>query len=339
MLDLAFDWFRNKGGDRAILLRNVAWAYHFLGAAGFVGSDLDTLRQRVARAGDAMRAAGLENTHHAWALLYDRLADWPDLAGYFLEGCASDPVIGFELSRAQKALLTGEGRRYVDLRTHPVRFLPDYFFAAATNDPALHERLATLQPPRRYVDQHVHFARARAARRYHDRLDPARDVVFFGQTAVDSSRIRDGALVDDLYILLEVEARLAAGPGRLHIKHHPHEQLPPPLLRELKALGGREIATATYDLLSVPGLGVMALSSSVCHEARYFDAAPLSLLDMGEPVAMIGEGTVPGDYVMMPANAHTPGIWDYLRHGGQVPDCAYPALATPFRAASGLAWG
>lgn len=95
--------------------------------------------------------------------------------------------------------------------------------------------------------------KARAARRYHRRMNPEHGLVFFAQIAVDSSRIKNGEIIDDSYIIQSLERMLdEVKPKNLYLKHHPTKRclLLSPAPWKMK---GKVIPTETYDLLSIAG--------------------------------------------------------------------------------------
>ncbi len=340
MVSFVFDWFRNIDGDASVLNRNIGWCYHYFSQAGLSSGELSDSLSRVTRAASVYQSLNVSYNHFGWAYLYDRLDAFPLALEYFLDSCPGKSVIGYELSRAQCRALDKAGKRYVNLRAHPVRFLTDYLLAAATNDPDIHARLVAAAPSRTYLDQHVAFHKARAARRYQKRLNPAHGVVFFAQIAFDASRIRNGEFLDDDFIGLNLERYLdEQKPKNIYVKHHPHEKMTAALLSTLKRLGGRETETNTYDMLSVDRLRLCALSSSVCHEARYFGADPFAFYAPPDAAPIVGALARVGEYVMVPANIYERAFWNYALRGDQAPVFHYPMPSTPFRTASGLAWG
>lgn len=339
-VSLTFDWFRNSDGNREILRRNVEWHYHYFSPAGCFRTSLDELKGFLKDAGETLVTSGLTDTHFSWAYVFDDLTLFPQLQEFFLKSCPGQTVVGFELSRGQKALLETAGKTYVDLRIHPVRFLPDYMFAASTNSRVIHDRLSALAPCRTYVDRHVAFCKARAARRYTKRTNTAQSVIFFAQTAIDSSRIRNREVVGDLFIVSKLERIIDEfQPRSFFVKHHPHEKMFPDMMGALKKLKAKETKTNTYDLLSTDGLVLASLSSSVCHEAQYFDTNPHMFLEPIETFSMIGEEPRLGEYVMLPSNLNTPEIWRFILGDGPRPDPIYPEPLSPYKTASGLSWG
>lgn len=345
MASLAFDWFRNRDGDVGILRRNIHWLRHYLSCAGLFDPDPQRLDACAARSAEIYKALNLAHNQISWAYLCDRLEACPLAAEFFLEACAgeggaAEPVVGYELSRAQMRLLDSQGRTYVNLRVHPIRFLPDYHLALATNSPEIHERAVALGPARGFIDLNVALLKARAARRYSRRLDPDQGCVFFAQTAFDSSRIREGELLDDAFLLAELaDYAEREGVANKYFKRHPHEEPTAVLDKGLARQGWISTNTSTYDLLSVEGLRVCALSSSVCHEAHYFGARPTTFFKGADRFPYVGEPSAPGDYVMTPANLHDAEVWRYLFEGGEKPAAEYPRHQTPFRISSNLAWG
>ncbi|MBO0125231.1 hypothetical protein [Agrobacterium sp. OT33] len=338
MVSLNFDWFRNIDGDNGILGRNISWLYNYLSPSGVVSGEIDLL-DKFRRSKSTFSVMNMAVNQFSWAYLYDRIESFPAAIDFFMENCSSDVVIGYELSRAQRRLLTDLGKTYIDLRTHPIRFLPDYHLSAGTNNAEIHNRLVSLAPPKKYVDTSAFMHKARAARRYQKRLDPDFGVVFFAQTAFDSSRIRNGEMLDDSYIVDALESYLEKEkPKNIYFKSHPHEPIRKELASSLSKLGAKETKTASYDLLSVEGLRVCALSSSVCHEATYFGGRP-TVFHPPEDFPQIGTDGGLGSYSMMPANLYEAEIWNFILNGDGVPEPYYPLSPAPFRMASGLSWG
>jgi hypothetical protein len=339
MKSFAFDWFRNIDGDNALLGRNIAWCYHYFRPTGLLDATLAAWEEHAAKARGVFHGLNIAYNHYGWAHLFDKLDAFPLAHEYFMESCQDPMVFGYELSRAQTRAIGKAGKTYVNIKTHPVRFLPDYLLCASTNDAAIHSRLLSTAPPRSYVDTNVSFHKARAARRYQRRINPEHGAVFFAQIAFDSSRIRNGEFLDDTFITVSVEQFLDENrPKNFYVKHHPHEKMPPALIDSLKSMGARPTETNTYDLLSVEGLRICALSSSVCHEAAYFGCRPTSFYPTRE-FPLVGEHVTVGDCVMLPVNIYQRDFWEYILHGGDLPAVEYPMPSAPFRSASGLAWG
>lgn len=339
MVVLAFDWFRNIAGDSSLLLRNIHWFHSYIRAIRLTGQAVETLQTKRERVGSVFRALNLSYNEHAWAHLYDHLSEFPLARDYFLQGCDADIIIGYELSRSQKKLLSDAGKKYIDVRTHPIRFLTDYHLCAASNDAEIHSKLCSLAPSTEYIDCHVGFHKARAGRRYQKRMDPTKGVVFFGQTAFDSARIRQGEFLDDAFIIDRLERYISeTGALNVYYKAHPHEPLAPSLIDWLKKKGARETTTQTYDLLSVTGVRIAALSSSVCYEAAYFGAEGTAFYRAPEVFSCDGSGDA-GVYQLLPANIYEQAMWRYLTESDSKPEPLYPVPLVPFRQSSGLSWG
>ncbi len=339
MVSLAFDWFRNADGDNGILKRNVAWCYHYLHPSGVFDAPLEKLQTNILKAESICKVLNVSYSLQTWAYLYDKLDAFPAAVEYFIGTCPGAIVIGYELSRAQLRAIDAAGKTFINLRTHPIRFLSDYVFGASTNSAAIHERLIALAPERSRIDVSVSHHKARAARRYQRRLNAAEGIVFFAQIASDASRIMDGEMLDDGYVITSLQEYVSKeAPKNIYYKQHPHEKIPERLLNGLKAIKAKETTTPTYDLLSVPGLRVCALSSSVCHEAEYFGAKATKFYDAPDVTASVGSVADVGSYIMLPANIYDPTVWKYLLGQGDLPARIYPTTATPFSTASGISW-
>ncbi|MDY4312262.1 hypothetical protein SOX05_20550 [Pseudomonas putida] len=340
MNKLVLDWFRNKDGDNGVLLRNAGWLQNFLYSTGLVDNSSVEPSDNIRRVESVYKASGMAMNQHSWAYLYDNLERISIAHDFFLESCSSELVIGYELSRAQLQAIDKAGKRYINLCTHPLRFAPDYFLAAATNDPQIHSRLKSVAPTRDYIEQNVGLMKARAARRYHRRMNPEQGLVFFAQIAVDSSRIKNGEIIDDSYIIQSLERTLdEMKPKNLYLKHHPHEKMSSALTSALEKMKGKVIPTETYDLLSISGLRLCALSSGICHEAAYFGCKPTKFLPNPELFPILGEEIALGQYNILPSNIIDKRFWEYVLKGAECPAPVYPLPNTPYRTASGLSWG
>lgn len=340
MRKLVLDWFRNKNGDNGVLSRNAGWLHNYLYASGLFEDTIENANDNIRRSESIYRASGMAVNEFGWAYLYDHLEKFPLAYNFFLDSCGDDIVIGYELSRAQLRVINDAGLTYINLCTHPLRFAPDYFLAASTNDPEIHNRLTRVGPTRRYVDMNVGLVKARAARRYTRRMNPDAGLVFFAQIAVDASRINNGEIVDDQFIVNSLQKLVdEVKPNNLYFKDHPHEKMSPTLRNALVKMKGKDITTATYDLLSVDGLKLCALSSGVCHEAQYFDCNVTKFLEIENNFPTIGTVAEMGQYVALPTNMLSEDFWNFIIEGGEKPTSIFPLPVTPYRTASGLAWG
>ena len=340
MRKLVLDWFRNKNGDNGVLSRNAGWVHNYFSASGLIQGSLEDTKECIRRTESIYRASGMAVNEFSWAYLYDHLEKFPLAHNFFLDSCGDDIVIGYELSRAQLRAINDAGKTYINLCTHPFRFAPDYFLAASTNDPEINKRLNSIGPTRRYVDTNVGLVKARAARRYQRRMNPEFGLVFFAQIAVDSSRIKNGEIVDDHFIVNSLQKFVdELKPKNLYFKDHPHEKMSPTLRGALQKMKGKDITTPTYDLLSVEGLKLCALSSGVCHEAVYFGCDPTKFLEVEDNFPIIGTEAKMGQFVVLPTNILDEGFWNYILEGAEKPESIFPLPTTPYRTASGLAWG
>ena len=321
-------------------MRNARWFCHYTAQSNAIESHIDEIIKPIEQIEKIYNSSGLEYTHDSWAIVYDYLEDHKEMEKFFKNTIRHDIVFGFELSRAQKRLLNKLGVTFLDFRTHPVRFLTDYHLAVSTNSQDIHNRLTQTQPSQSYIELHAQFARARAAHRYHRRMNPSHGLVFFGQTAIDSSRIRDGRIVDDIFILSKVRATIEKlGPRNFYYKSHPHENLDPYFESKLKSLGGRRTNTNTYDLLSVDKLRFVTLSSSVFFESKYFNCFGEKLIDDLENYPQPNENSEVGDYLFCPTNIFSKQMIEYLIRNRKPPHSVYPLPETPYKESIRVRWG
>ncbi len=187
-----------------------------------------------------------------------------------------DMVVGFEIPVFLLRFLAQHGIMFLDVAIDPVRFARDLFLSVRTNCAAL-ERL--LQ--RNEVDEEIIRTDAALLRGYATRQgggtigDPqSRVAVFFGQTVVDRSLIRDGKLMRPADFALEF-IKAAEGCDVLLLRPHPLEpdgaQLET-LQRQIPAAS--KTSASSYALLASENVHhVASLSSSLITEAKYFSKA------------------------------------------------------------------
>jgi hypothetical protein len=124
----------------------------------------------------------------AWAERYDTL--WPDgLGAVFSKLQHMDLVVGFELSPTVKRFVAANGRTYINLQIHPVRYLRDLCIGMTTNSDEIQERIDGEEISPDLID-----AEARRLRALFRRMDLPSchfpDMPFLiGQTPHDSSLI------------------------------------------------------------------------------------------------------------------------------------------------------
>lgn len=268
-----------------------------------------------------MALLGLPPSVESWAQL--TLCDaLPAPAAAWLDGVIGDAfVVGFELPPFLIRHLCRRGTGFLDVTIDPVRFARDLFFAVRTNDPALAARLAGSE-----VDENILWADAALLRGQMAHEAPPRPageevVVFFGQTNCDRSLIRNGRLATPM----EAAERLAAMGRPVLIRRHPSEETPEPIDALLRALPSASTTQEnSYALLSREDVvGVVALSSSLLTEARYFHKPATAVIvpDVNNPALLpaacsrwyrVGAGMLTPDFWRGEA-VRVPPVPDQLR--------------------------
>jgi hypothetical protein len=179
-------------------------------------------------------------------------------------------VVSFELAESSKRVLTHLGIPYIDMGIHPIRFLPDVFFALQTNDP---EIFAAILPrhvePLTFYD-HADLVSATAVK-FFPKWAPESSLLLIGQTGVDRSLVCDEKLIDLAHFGPRVR-RAVARHGDVMFKPHPYNPTDfglfdtgVPFRRIHRTTTNVYAALAHDDLREV-----MGVSSSVMMEAPFF---------------------------------------------------------------------
>lgn len=216
-------------------------------------------------------------------------------------------VISFEMADSIKRALTQLGIPFIDLNIHPVRFLPDVFFAAQTNTPALFEAMRPHHTPSDTYFDWADLLSAAAIKRPHIPIPPD-TALLVGQTRVDRSLIIDGQLhgladyADTLRGLLP--------PNRpLMFKPHPYNPVRPAL--HGAPFDGMVTATANiYTLLPQENLShIIGISSSVLVEARYFGKRVTALSALPFDIPDTAEQAEPGQHLSLYDACFSTDFW------------------------------
>jgi hypothetical protein len=182
--------------------RNVAWLQEILAPALHpLGAGIAVHTVMAPRSVDGMLSASVEaatieeyrqDPAGAWARRYDDSGP-TCLHGVFEELCKHDLVIGYEMPPVVKRHLHRNGRPYLNLYIHPLRFLRDLCFGFTTNATWIAERLAVCWIASDEVERQAHRLKAMFRHRLAEACAvPAGLPVLVGQTAQDSVLIRDG---------------------------------------------------------------------------------------------------------------------------------------------------
>lgn len=189
-------------------------------------------------------------------------------------------VISFEMATSIKTALTTLDIPWIDLNIHPVRFLPDVFFAVQTNHPGIFERLAAHHMPEANCYDWADILAASARK-----LPAARNntpfpckTLLVGQTDIDRSLIVDGRLCNLATFENRLLAILPPG-GSVLYKEHPYARSDFGLFECGLSFNSIIWTKANaYALLADPSLAhVVGISSSILLEARYFGKTATAL--------------------------------------------------------------
>lgn len=230
---------------------------------------------------DFLSMCGLPAAH--WTTLYHRLP--PAAEDYLCAALPADTLfVGYEMTPALTGLLDRAGRPWLDIRLGPLRFGADLNLGVATNDPALHARIAphALRAQEMLTEACLLSAQVRYRRRYdpaQPRLDDA--LVWIGQTAEDASLIdADGRLVR-LAQFAEPLRELAQGRRLLYRGHPLAGDFAQQELAALRRICGQDVPACeidTYELLAMDDdVAFVGLSSGVLQEAEWFGKQALAL--------------------------------------------------------------
>ena len=195
-------------------------------------------------------------------------------------------LVGYELSSSTRQTLDACSIPWVDIWLHPVRFASDILFAFRASDGRINRRLLH----HRHEDQALRVEAERISRSLEEDLftHPTIDAAFLfaGQLPRDKSLLRDGrfqTLLDHRDAFAELAGRVS------HIYYLDHPKLGRPEPEIVDFLDGfpnvSRSEVPSYQLLADPRIvGVAALSSSLCEEARFFKKAALRFLSPTVPL-------------------------------------------------------
>jgi len=210
---------------------------------------------------------------HAW---YDVESITPASRGYLQEFIERDTlVVGYELSRQTRQLLTQMGVVYIDAWLHPVRFLDDVLFAFGSNSPAVREALRAFHVSRELCFLYADRLRIQAYKgfsRPNANIDEG-SALFVGQTLNDKSVLHKGRFLT-LLDFKERFAALAEEAQTVYYARHPFVKTGDEEIMDFVRgfANVEQLAVPSYIALAHPNIDrVATISSSVGVEAAFFD--------------------------------------------------------------------
>lgn len=222
-------------------------------------------------------------------------------------------VIGYELSIQTKAILDALGIVYVDLWLHPVRFYDDILFALQSNDAAVHASMAEFHVPEDQFFLYADRLKVQATKGWYrkEAQIPADAACFFGQTLNDKSVCHSGAFLTVLDYKPAFEDVVSRHSTTLYQRHPYVRHGDEKVLDYLKSI--RDVALSdhkTYDILAHPNLKTaVSLSSSVLHEAKYFEK---DVQYFFEPVLRYDAPGEPGQFWTVCQDFVSPHFWSAI---------------------------
>jgi hypothetical protein len=176
-----------------------------------------------------------------------------------------------------KHVLTYLGIPFIDFNVHPIRFLPDVFFAVQTNSAAIFDAMKPFHLPSDTYYTWADLLAATAVKLPPPEV-PAGAVLLIGQTNVDRSLIVNGEL-RNLASYSEQLPQVVGRSGAVLFKPHPYNRTAFGLFESGLPYDAIHWASANvYTLMANPEVRrIIGISSSVLAEARYFDKEATAL--------------------------------------------------------------
>ena len=249
-------------------------------------------------------------------------------------------MIGHELTPNQIRMLAAQGTPFLDVSIDPVRFAPDLFLRARSNDDRLVQALEAHDQADAGMLPHAARLRSTIAKP-HGRarwVQPA--TLFVGQTDVDGSLVCDASLARIDGFVEEIATLLDAG-GRLMLKPHPYGRTHQAIRTLREAFSASLIVNDNlYALIDSPEVErVVTLSSGAAQEARLIGKPATSLIEPDSRRGKIGAELVSRDF-RIGLDALSPAFWGALgsRAGAPAMHCSAPVLDGALRRAVGQSW-
>jgi hypothetical protein len=280
----------SKGGEFGNQNSNIFWFYNLLRHQLFRATGLPV---KVAYCFDQIsfenQFSGLPDgvCLDSWAKLYCNPTQ--HLEGLWEKEFTNSLVIGFELPPSLRAFLTRNGIPFVDAMLHPVRFMDDIFFCFSSNRDDVESGIRNFELDRQRVYDAAGLIQATVSRQSPLTQYENGSVLYAAQTSVDRSMISDGVFFRSEDIGERVASTLVKRP--VVYKDHPLERTPS--IRQKIQSSCSSFSTTTeniYRLLCSSEIKtVLSVSSSVGHEAIFFDKSAEYVKSLSTPVRYSGD--------------------------------------------------
>lgn len=284
------------------------------------------------------RAYGLPLSEKGYA---DLLCQEPneELRDYMQRYFGGSIVVGYELPILFVKAFKQLGIKYIDLILAPWRFLPDLVFGIRTSELAWFKNLWAQRLEESTIWSYAGIMRARIAR-FPKRPLVDNSAVFAGQVPNDISLLNAGSFLQ-LEDFEDQISDIVKSHGRLYFKEHPYAPAADRKQQRqfFSKFGNVKVTNENiYYLMCQESItGIYALTSSVVHEAKFFEKARARLAPY--PFHFCEAGKFDSlAFVPVYDRILQPRFWGTVFGAGN----DQPEIATPtgcLRSSLGLSWG
>jgi hypothetical protein len=259
------------------VLKNVRWLEHLI---GWQIAKASTLQQKKVcwepggfDAHKIYESLGLPINYQSWASIFYTNNLPEDIVSQVTLPFIGSCIIGVELPDFLQHALTQKGIPFIDIVSHPVRFMSDLLFAFRTNHPAVHARLQLYQV--RLDDACIPQANLlKAKASWMPTLSlPKKTALITGQVATDKAVIdRKTGKFLNLGNFTENLFQICAEHPLVLFKPHPYQDAQCPSRRTIEQFKSIKFVTQNfYYLIAQENLtDVYAINSGTVSEAPYF---------------------------------------------------------------------
>jgi FMN phosphatase YigB (HAD superfamily) len=184
-------------------------------------------------------------------------------------------VIGYELSGQTKRLLDRIGVPWIDIWLHPIRFLDDILFGFSASDASVYQAMMPFHIKEDIFYLYADRVRIKYYKGYKRPDLPIKpgSALFIGQTLEDKA-VCDGGRMLNLLDFKAAFERAGSQYGTVYYSRHPYVKSgDEAILKYVKSCGFSKVVDwPAYQMLASGRIAkILSISSSVLHEARYFD--------------------------------------------------------------------
>ncbi len=252
---------------------------------------------------------GAERSALGWAQAFATHEVPRDFLGLVEQVFGGSLVVSFELTESVKLALSHLGIPYVDFSMHPIRFMPDVFFAVQTNHAKVFEALKPHHTASADYYDWADILLANAVKMKKPKV-PEGATLLIGQTNVDRSLIFDGKLRN----LSDFREQLAGilDPEK-PVLYKPHPYNPHGFGLYESGIPFERVHWTSdniYTLLASENVEqVLGVSSSVMIEAPYFDKASKFLARSPFSIPEKAEDAKPGEFFSIYDGCFNADFW------------------------------